>query len=117
MAEQPGDWSAKTAVSTFERVENPFIDRFTSVRVLIAQVNQTFPKACYGISEQTLYRWKAKFGGLALSDEKRLKQYAASFGSGVGRQRASGVSMGSIRTPCSNAVRQFAAFRRLRQAC
>ena len=27
-----------------------------------------------GISEQTLYRWKAKFGGLEVSDARRLKQ-------------------------------------------
>jgi putative transposase len=26
-----------------------------------------------GISEQTLYRWKAKYGGLESSDAKRLK--------------------------------------------
>jgi len=28
----------------------------------------------HGISEQTLYRWKAKFGGMSVSDAKRLKQ-------------------------------------------
>lgn len=28
----------------------------------------------HGISEQTLYRWKAKYGGMSLSDAKRLKQ-------------------------------------------
>lgn len=28
----------------------------------------------YGISEGTYYRWKAKFGGMELSDAKRLKQ-------------------------------------------
>lgn len=27
----------------------------------------------HGISEQTFYRWKAKFGGMELSDAKRLK--------------------------------------------
>ena len=27
-----------------------------------------------GISEQTYYRWKSKFGGMELSDAKRLKQ-------------------------------------------
>lgn len=27
----------------------------------------------HGISEQTLYRWKRKYGGLAASDVKRLK--------------------------------------------
>jgi putative transposase len=28
----------------------------------------------YGIAEPTLYRWKAKYGGMAVSDAKRLKQ-------------------------------------------
>ena len=28
----------------------------------------------HGISEQTLYRWKSKYGGLEASDAKRLKQ-------------------------------------------
>jgi putative transposase len=28
----------------------------------------------HGISEQTYYRWKAKFGGMELSDAKRLRQ-------------------------------------------
>jgi putative transposase len=28
----------------------------------------------HGISEQTLYRWKAKFGGMQVSDARRLKQ-------------------------------------------
>jgi putative transposase len=28
----------------------------------------------HGISEQTFYRWKAKYGGLEVSDAKRLKQ-------------------------------------------
>jgi len=27
----------------------------------------------HGITEQTFYRWKAKFGGMELSDAKRLK--------------------------------------------
>lgn len=27
----------------------------------------------HGISQQTLYRWKAKYGGLELSEAKRLK--------------------------------------------
>jgi len=27
----------------------------------------------HGISEQTLYRWKAKYGGMESSDSKRLK--------------------------------------------
>jgi putative transposase len=28
----------------------------------------------HGISEQTLYRWKAKYGGMEASDAKKLKQ-------------------------------------------
>lgn len=27
-----------------------------------------------GISEQTFYRWKSKYGGMEISDAKRLKQ-------------------------------------------
>jgi putative transposase len=27
-----------------------------------------------GVSEQTLYRWKAKYGGLEVSEARRLKQ-------------------------------------------
>ena len=27
-----------------------------------------------GVSEQTFYRWKAKYGGMDVSDAKRLKQ-------------------------------------------
>jgi putative transposase len=27
----------------------------------------------YGISEQTFYRWKAKYGGMAVGDARRLK--------------------------------------------
>ena len=28
----------------------------------------------YGITEQTYYRWKSKYGGMEVSDVKRLKQ-------------------------------------------
>jgi putative transposase len=28
----------------------------------------------HGIAEQTFYRWKAKYGGLAVSDARRLKE-------------------------------------------
>ncbi len=28
----------------------------------------------YGISEQTFYRWKARYGGLQVSDLRRLRQ-------------------------------------------
>jgi putative transposase len=30
----------------------------------------------HGISEQTLYRWKAKFGGMQVSDARRLMKLA-----------------------------------------
>lgn len=34
------------------------------------------PELCrkYGISEQTFYRWKSKYGGMELSDIRRLKE-------------------------------------------
>ena len=28
----------------------------------------------YGITEQTYYRWKAKYGGMSVSEAQRLKQ-------------------------------------------
>ena len=28
----------------------------------------------YGITEQTLYRWKSKFGGMEVSEAKRLRE-------------------------------------------
>ena len=31
----------------------------------------------YGISSATFYKWKAKYGGLEVSDAKRLKQLEA----------------------------------------
>ena len=31
----------------------------------------------HGVSETTYYRWKAKFGGLAVSDAKRMRQLEA----------------------------------------
>ena len=31
----------------------------------------------HGITEQTLYRWKKKYGGLQVSDARRLKQLEA----------------------------------------
>ena len=30
-----------------------------------------------GISEQTFYRWKAKYGGMSVSEAQRLKQMVA----------------------------------------
>ena len=31
----------------------------------------------YGISEQTFYRWKSKYGGMEVSEAKRLKSQTA----------------------------------------
>jgi len=31
----------------------------------------------HGVCEQTLYRWKSKFGGLEVSDAKRLRELEA----------------------------------------
>ena len=31
----------------------------------------------HGISEQTYYRWKSKYGGMAASDLKRMKELEA----------------------------------------
>ncbi len=31
----------------------------------------------HGISEQTYYRWKSKYGGMSVSEAKRLKQLEA----------------------------------------
>ncbi|RCK36589.1 transposase [Thalassospira xiamenensis] len=31
----------------------------------------------HGIAEQTFYRWKSKFGGMELSDAKRLRELEA----------------------------------------
>lgn len=30
----------------------------------------------YGISEHTFYRWKAKYGGMAVSDVKKMNTFA-----------------------------------------
>ena len=32
----------------------------------------------HGISEQTYYRWKSKYGGMSVSEAKRLKQLESS---------------------------------------
>jgi putative transposase len=41
-----------------------------------AEAGTTAKEVCrrHGVSEQTFYRWKAKYGGLEVSDAKRLKQ-------------------------------------------
>ncbi len=40
-----------------------------------ADAGVPIPDVCrqYGISNATLYKWKAKFGGMEVSDAKRLK--------------------------------------------
>jgi putative transposase len=37
---------------------------------------RTVPDVCreYGVAEATYYNWKAKYGGMAVSDIKRLKE-------------------------------------------
>ena len=41
-----------------------------------ADAGATAKEVCrrHGVSEQTFYRWKAKYGGLEVSEAKRLKQ-------------------------------------------
>ena len=40
-----------------------------------AEAGRTVKELCrhHGISEQTLYRWKSKFGGMQVSEMKRLR--------------------------------------------
>lgn len=41
-----------------------------------AEAGMKLPDLCrkYGISDATYYNWKAKYGGMTVSDAKRLKQ-------------------------------------------
>jgi putative transposase len=53
--------------------------RFTEEQIVgvlkEAETGRPVQELCrkHGISEQTLYRWKAKYGGLDVSDARRLK--------------------------------------------
>lgn len=54
--------------------------RFTTEQIIrILQKQETGIKVKeiireYGISEQTFYRWKSKYGGMNVSEAKRLKE-------------------------------------------
>jgi putative transposase len=41
-----------------------------------SEAGMATPELCrkHGLSQQTLYRWKAKYGGLEVSDAQRLRQ-------------------------------------------
>ena len=53
--------------------------RFTEVQIIgvlrEAQAGEKPKDVCrrHGICEQTLYRWKAKYGGIKVSDARRLR--------------------------------------------
>jgi len=54
--------------------------RFTEEQIVgmlkESEAGVSTPELCrkYGISGQTFYRWKAKYGGLEVSDAQRLRQ-------------------------------------------
>jgi len=54
--------------------------RFTEEQIIAvlkeAEAGQTVKDLCrkHGISEQTFYRWKSKYGGLEVSEARRLRQ-------------------------------------------
>jgi putative transposase len=53
--------------------------RYTEEQIIFAlkehETGKTTAQICrkLGVSEQTFYRWKAKFGGMDVADAKRLK--------------------------------------------
>lgn len=53
--------------------------RFSEEQIVLilkeAEGGQTAGEVCrrHGVSEQTFYRWKAKYGGMEVSEAKRLK--------------------------------------------
>ena len=54
--------------------------RFTEAQIIAvlkeAEAGQATKDLCrkHGISEQTFYRWKSKFGGMEVSEAKRLRE-------------------------------------------
>ena len=54
--------------------------RFTEEQIIAilraAEAGEKVPAVCrhHGISEHTFYRWRAKYGGMEVSEAKRLKQ-------------------------------------------
>lgn len=54
--------------------------RFTEAQIIgVLKENEAGAKAPdlarkYGVSEHTIYRWKAKYGGMTVSEAQRLKQ-------------------------------------------
>lgn len=58
----------------------PRKSKFTAEQIAFAlqqaEAGVPFKELCrkYGVSEQTFYRWRTKFGGLAPSELQRLKQ-------------------------------------------
>lgn len=54
--------------------------RFTEAQIIAvlkeAEAGQTTKDLCrkHAISEQTFYRWKSKFGGMEVSEAKRLRE-------------------------------------------
>lgn len=54
--------------------------RFTEEQIIAvlkeAEAGAKTPDVCrrHGVSEQTFYRWKARYGGLEVSDLRRLRQ-------------------------------------------
>ena len=57
--------------------------RFTEEQIIAilgeAEAGATGKEVCrrHGISENTFYRWKSKFGGMSISDAKRLRTLEA----------------------------------------
>ena len=57
--------------------------RFTEEQIIAilgeAEAGATGKEVCrrHGISENTFYRWKSKFGGMSVSDAKRLRTLEA----------------------------------------